>query len=186
MSGFCCLFPITYISFILGWRNRLRHLQTQAWHKPVHHTVEQKPECQECTAHKKEALSSPASSTWMLFKTYPEALLSVSSEIPLSDSGGGDRTVEQTTWSTLQKIYPQTKSQFLAVKLGFSGFLYFYPERCRRTWLTVPRAQHQGAVWPAEELSALSRSPHWNRACKGASWMSAEYLTRWFVSLVCI
>lgn len=149
--------------------------------KHIYH--EQPPKC--CFA-KKEALSSPASSTWMLFKTYPEALLSVSSEIPLSDSGGGDRTVEQTTWSTLQKIYPQTKSQFLAVKLGFSGFLYFYPERCRRTWLTVPRAQHQGAVWPAEELSALSRSPHWNRACKGASWTSAEYLTRWFVSLVCI
>lgn len=51
MSGFCCLFPTTYSSFILGWRNRLRHLQTQPWHKPVHHTVEQKPKCQECAAH---------------------------------------------------------------------------------------------------------------------------------------
>lgn len=191
----CCLFPITYIRFILGWRNRLRHLQTQAWHKPVHHTVEQQPKCQECASHcanipwatpkccfaKKEALSS----TWMLLDS-PRGLAFSIQRDPTErfrrrrQNCGADNTKHFT------KNISSNKVTVSAVELGFSGVIYFYPESCGRTWLTVPRAQHQGAVWPAEGRSALSRSPHWNRASKEAAWTSAAYLTRWFVSLVCI
>lgn len=146
------------------------------------HTVqtyhEQPPKC--CFA-KKEALSS----TWMLLDS-PRGLAFSIQRDPTErfrrrrQNCGADNTKHFT------KNISSNKVTVSAVKLGFSGFIYFYPESCGRTWLTVPRAQHQGAVWPAEGRSALSRSPHWNRASKGASWTSAAYLTRWFVSLVCV
>lgn len=34
--------PKTYPRLVFGWKSRLRHLQTQSWHKPANHAVKRK------------------------------------------------------------------------------------------------------------------------------------------------
>lgn len=57
-------------------------------------------------------------------KTYPEALPSVSSEIPLRDSGGGDRTGEKTNTCThfsVQNRHPSNKVTICPRKSEYVG-----------------------------------------------------------------
>lgn len=78
---------------------------------------------------------------------YPEALLSVSKEIPLRDSGGGDITVKICTKRGIKGL-----RQILEIKTQTNAYLC--PERNGKTSLAVQWVRHQGAAYMAEGPSA--------------------------------